>query len=1293
LMKNNQTDLALAEFKAKLQDYLLIVEKNQYELVGDLPKPKNFDEKIEVNPYPLYIEATTLSHKLVGRKGSTITPKDAETIVKALINWKAFEYRDQAIELLRLRGSEADLSTAEWKLIENIDKLKERPTVSNLANNLVETTATYKADQKILVSASHSHQNWQELPIVNSFYGRESELTKLSQLIRGVGAKEPPLCQLVAILGMGGIGKTAMCVKLAQGLAVDFEYVMWRSLRNAPLPENFLAECVQFFGNAKAPNALPPLTGVDEQLAWLMRFMQKFRCLLILDNFEAVIQNESASGQYRKGYEAYGHLLRQVGEISHRSCVILTSREKPKGFSHSESNGAGRVLSVRLVGLAQMDSIQILHNKNLVGTRVELTALAAYYSGNPLALMLVAEAIIDLFNGSIERFLQEKRLFFSDLKDLLDQQFSYLSNLERLIIYWLALAREPLSLSSLTRYILAVESIAGLTGQVAIWEALKTLQRRSLIEFIASASTQERHTPLETVETHFTLQNVIMEYVTDRLITQASAEIKAGQLEVLNSHALLLTDLPEYVRASQLRLVVNPIQAVLASFYRRSALLEARLVQLLQQLRSQPLLEQGYASGNLLNLLLCQPQAVPKSARPNSAKALAGLDLSNLNVWHAYLVGQHLPDLNFSDCDLSYSAFTETFDGVMALAFSSDDRYLAMGSVNGQVRLWQVADHKLVFNINAHTKTVRSVSFDHSGTLLATASDEDEIKLWDLNSANPEIYLKVFKGHDSRVWGVAFSPDATRLISGGEDCTLKLWDIATSTCLKTLEGHTDWVRAVAFSPDGKTIISGGGDCIVRIWDAETAECLHLLAGHTGKVRAVAFSPDGHLLISGSEDGTIKLWDWDNRNPQLRHTLAGHTGRIRSIACASGVAAKDSKVVLLVSGGDDQTMRIWDSESGECLQVFRQQEGWIWTVAISTTGKLIASGGEDQIIRLLETQTGRTLRTIQGNSPWLGAVAVSPDGQWLASGGETAVVEIWDLSSTKKYATKKLVGHTNRLRTLAYSPDGQWLASGSEDHTVRLWETHSGKCLHIFSEHFGRIRAVAFNPTGQLLASASEDQTIKLWDVTTKKCLQTLALQSEWVSTVAFSSDGSLLASNGVAQNVRLWEVATGQAVANWEGHQDRVRSVAFSPDGRLLASGSVDHTVRLWQVSTGECIYKLSDHQDRVRSVAFSPDGLWLASGGEDGLVKMWETASGQLQHTLSWQPEKIWSVSFSPDSLNLFSASENGTVQIWEVATGKKLRILQSERPYERMDITGVLGLTETQKASLRALGANERM
>lgn len=366
---------------------------------------------------------------------------------------------------------------------------------------------------------------------------------------------------------------------------------------------------------------------------------------------------------------------------------------------------------------------------------------------------------------------------------------------------------------------------------------------------------------------------------------------------------------------------------------------------------------------------------------------------------------------------------------VFSLAFTPDSRTLASGSIDGTIRLWNVATGTTKRVLNSGDRFSRNhVAFSPDGKTLAS-SHRLGISLWEEVAETRTV-------GNGRAYSIAFSPDSQTLATGTYDYTIHLWtdDIALP---RSLEGHTDWVTSVGFNPNGGTIASGSFDKTLRLWNAVTSVHRFTLKGHTEAITSVAVSTDGRTLASASIDKTVRLWD--AATGTHKHTLDRHTD--------------------LVS-----------------------------TVAFSPDSRTLASGSYDKTIRLWNTKTGTEVRTFYGHTDGINSIAFSPDGDTLASGSGVYwneerfnnAVFIWDVSTgTHKQI---LEGHKAPVKAVTFSPDGRILASGSRDTTIRLWDMEKGELERTLQGYIGEIYRVTFSPNQRTLASCSADGTVLVWEL-------------------------------------------------------------------------------------------------------------------------------------------------------------------------------------------------------------------
>src|SRR6266487_420655 len=913
-------------------------------------------------------------------------------------------------------------------------------------------------------------EDWGEAHNLEQFYGRDKELLTLERWV------VDDHCRLVALLGKGGIGKTSLAVAVAIHAKEVFPHVFWRSLQNAPSLKSVLQDCIHFVSHQQRTD-LPE--NVDDQISLLLQYFREQPCLMVLDNVEIVLQGGKGTGCYREGYDGYGRLLQRIGEAKHQSCLLLTSREKPEEVALLEGSSSP-VRTYRLEGLAPIYGRAILRDKGSYGEEQVWEVLVNHYGGNPLSLKLVSQFIREVFDGNIAGFLADGEMLFSDVYTVLDQQFERLSALEQEVMYWLAIEREPVSLKAIQE-----DMVRPVITRV-LQEALRSLRRRDL---------------LETSQSGFALQNVVMEYVTDRFVDRVYDEITAEAMTLFENHALVKAQTKEYVRESQVRLILLPIAQRLLSAFGKDEI-ERAFKGILSTLRSMHSQRPNYAAGNVLNLLIhlhCD---------------LRGYDFSHLTVRQAYLQGAVLQGVNFAQANLATSVFTDTFGSILSVAFSPNGKLLAAGTSNSEVRLWQLASSTPVQTFQEHKDWVRSVAFNVDGSTIASCSNDQTVRLWEVSSGR---CLRTMQGHINRVWSVAFNPDGSTIASGGDDQLLRLWEVSSGRCLKTFQGHTHRINSVVFSPDGCTIASGSEDQTVRLWEVSSGQCLKVLQGHTGWVRSTAFSPDGSTVVSSSEDQTMRLWEVNSG--RCLKTMWGYSKRITCVAlsCNGNVIA---------SGGDE--LCLWEVSSGRCLKALHGHSSWVYSVAFSPNGSAIATSSSDHTVRVWEVSSGKCLKVLQGHIGWVYSVAFNPVGSIIASGGDDQNVRLWEVSSGR--CIKTLQGHINRVWSVAFSPNGSTIASSGDDLVVRVWEVSSGQCLKELQGHTRCIRSIAFSPDGSTIVSGSEDQTVRLWDANSGQCLKVLQGHSSSVRSVVFGHSGDIVVSGSDDGTTKCWNTQTGECL-------------------------------------------------------------------------------------------------------------------------------------------------------------------
>ena len=454
--------------------------------------------------------------------------------------------------------------------VTDITQSPEASTQATLVSSPNLTILPPSIEQQGVTNKSH---DWNKAPDVSIFYGRENEQAILEQWIKVDN------CRIIAILGMGGIGKTHLSVKLAEGIQNKFDFLIWRSLASEPSLENILNDILQSISQQERVDLS---ASIDTKTSLVLDYLRRYRCLLILDNVETILYGGENVGGYKRGLEDYGDFFKRLGECRHQSCLIITSREKLKEVALMEGESSP-VRCMHLKGLSIGAGQQLLQHKGChCSSEDEYKYLVEQYSGNPLTLKIAAVAIKELFQGDVREFIQHETLVLDEIFNLLEQQFSRLPELAKSILYWLAIHREPVSIGQL------LSEIYPPISQQKLMETLKYLIQSSLVENKGNK---------------FTLKRILMDFITTLLIEELYQDIMAGRLDLLNSYSLLTTKSKNSIKKPQINLIVKPLIEKLFARFKNPSNLGIHLKKMYKKNDTSHGNNSGYAAKNIFTLI------------------------------------------------------------------------------------------------------------------------------------------------------------------------------------------------------------------------------------------------------------------------------------------------------------------------------------------------------------------------------------------------------------------------------------------------------------------------------------------------------------------------------------------------------------------------------------------------------------------------------------------------------------------------------------------------------------------
>ena len=481
---------------------------------------------------------------------------------------------------------------------------------------------------------------------------------------------------------------------------------------------------------------------------------------------------------------------------------------------------------------------------------------------------------------------------------------------------------------------------------------------------------------------------------------------------------------------------------------------------------------------------------------------------------------------------------------------------------------------------------------------------------------------------------------------------------------------------VHFSPDGSKLAISTA---IGIWlhDPETGKVLELLSrSHITRPYAFAYAPDGKTIASTSWDKPERMRGrsisavevWDAATGEDKAILIGHPWRVNSIAYSP-----DGETIATTGWHRDNTVRLWDTQTGQNIFTSRMQMPWDTFVIFSPDATTYAAAAADNTVHLWNGKTGKHKITLTGHTKQVSCAAYSPDSKTIATGSYDGTIRLWDATTGNHKTT--LTSDKESVTSIGYSPDGNTIVCGTGDGDVQLWDTRTMKLKSTFTGHTKRAKSVIYSPDGNIIATASSDGTVRLWDAATGQSKAILTGYMH-INTAAYSPDSKTIVTGNQAGKVHFWNVSTGALKNTFTGDRGIIFDITYAPDGKTIAVvSSYNDRVLLRDAKTGKhkttlehfglidtIFLILQNREYDINSIAYSPDGKTIVTGGdyytvEKGTVYLWDARTGTRKRVIFKGPGAVYTTVFSKDGKRIIATGDwKNKVRVWDAETGRKL-------------------------------------
>ena len=469
---------------------------------------------------------------------------------------------------------------------------------------------------------------------------------------------------------------------------------------------------------------------------------------------------------------------------------------------------------------------------------------------------------------------------------------------------------------------------------------------------------------------------------------------------------------------------------------------------------------------------------------------------------------------------------------------------------------------------------------------------------------------------------------------------------------QTLRLGENRVREAFFSADSMQIIALGNNHNLEIFNSQTGKRQRVIPTQEHQALTLSLHPAGRMAVTGGMDDTVRLWDTGSTLAQ--GVLRGHLDDVTSLSM-------DTSGDFLLSGSLDGTLILWNMKTQELVTTREEAHlGEISSLVFQPSGTLAVSAGEDGKVKLWSLPELEPIHTFSKHRKRVTQIKFTIRGDKLLTASLDGTLGIWDWSK-KRQLNEVIVKQP--IIGFDLPPEGMEGVIATQRGAIRIWDFEEGIPLRDVDTHAGEVERVHFDLSGRRVIAALADGHVQVWELGSSLYLKSLKGHQRSIESLDFANEGVYLISSSSDKSVRIWDVERGLQVRSYDLENHRVQSVRFSPDAESFATAGADSSARVWETESGQRLKNLTQHKGKVNSVDFHPKENVLLSGGSDRQWMLWDLNTETVILKNLAHEDQIQQVRFSENGKMFATAGSDRVVHLWSYPEGERLLSLKGHR------------------------------